>query len=311
MSLRTLRDDLSPFAGESVLTIGKYDGIHLGHQRLIERVVERAQALGVTPALITFDPHPLQVLRPELAPPLLTPLDEKAALLEALGIELLVLLTFDRAMAQTRAADFLDRLAATLRPRELWLGEDFALGYKREGDMPFIRAWAAPRGIAVESLPLVTVGGEPVSGQRIRALLDAGDVVGAGALLGRPPSVRGEVMHGEARGRTVGFPTANLVPGPERALPANGVYATRARLPDGTLQAGVTNIGVRPTFDGTERRVECHLFDWEGDLYGREITVHFLYRLREERRFESFPALLAQIRADAERARGLLLRHSA
>lgn len=304
--MQTIRDDLSTFDGETVLTIGKFDGIHVAHQMLLAHIMERAASLGVKSGMVTFDPHPAAVLRPEGAPPLLTTVHEKQQLLERLGLDLLVLLTFNRETMQTPAADYLAYLVEGLRPRELWVGEDFALGYKREGDVAFIRRWAEPRGIAVHTIPLLEVGDEVVSGSRIRALLEDGDVARAGRLLGRPPSVTGIVQEGDRRGRTIGFPTANLVPPPTHALPANGVYATHTLLADGTRVPSVTNVGTRPTFDGQRRQVESHLFDWSGDLYGEEVTVQFLHRLRDERRFDGIDALLAQIRADAAQARAML-----
>lgn len=301
-----LRDDLSAFQGSSVMTIGKFDGIHLAHQHLIATINQRAAAQGAVSAMVTFDPHPEAILNPQGAPPLLTPLPEKIALLEQAGLGALLLLTFNEQLMRTRAADFLDALAGALRPRELWVGEDFALGYRREGDVSFIRQWAHARTIEVFSIPTVEVGGERVSGSRIRGLLGEGQVEAAARLLGRPPSVQGVVQQGDQRGRTIGFPTANLLPAPRQALPADGVYATRAYLPDGRWCPSVSNVGTRPTFEGTQRRVECHLFEWEGDLYGQPLTVCFYHRLREERKFSGLPALLAQIEADAAQARRYL-----
>jgi riboflavin kinase / FMN adenylyltransferase len=304
--MQVLRDDLSAFRGESVLTIGKFDGIHLAHQQLVETIKARASALNVASGMVTFDPHPDTVLNPQGAPPLLTSPQEKRALLEELDLDLLVFLTFDRALMQTRAAEFLAYLTDRLRPRELWVGEDFAMGYQREGNVAFIRAWAEPRGIEVFTIPLVEVEGERVSGSRIRALLEQGKVDEAARLLGRPPAVSGVVQQGEQRGRTIGFPTANILPDPGHALPANGVYATRTLVPGGDRVPSVTNVGVRPTFDGQRHQIESYLFDWSGDLYGQSITVQFIHRLRPEKKFDGIEALLAQIRADAEQARHLL-----
>lgn len=305
--MQLLRGDLSGFEGETVLTIGKYDGLHVAHQSLIRHIRERAAQLGAQSGMVTFDPHPAAVLSPSGPPPLLTTVPEKIALLEGMGLDVLVLLPFTRETMQTRAADYLEFLASGLHPRELWVGEDFALGYKREGNVTFIRQWAEPRGIEVFTIPLVEMNGEVVSGSRVRALLDEGSVEEAARLLGRLPSVTGVVVEGDKRGRTIGFPTANLIPDPGRAIPANGVYATRALLADGEAVPSVTNVGTRPTFEGSRRQVETHLLDWSGDLYGQEITVQFLHRLREERKFAGIEALVAQIRADAEQARALLV----
>jgi riboflavin kinase/FMN adenylyltransferase len=297
---------LSPFEGETVLTIGKFDGIHLAHQALVERIVERARESGVRSGMVTFDPHPATILNPSGAPLLLTSTTEKAALLKALGLDLLVFLTFNRELMQTRAADFLERLERYLRPRELWVGEDFAMGYKREGNIPFIRTWAGPRRIEVHTIPVVVANGEVVSGSRIRSLLAEGKVEDAARLLGRPPGVTGVVRRGDQRGRTIGFPTANVIPPPDHALPADGVYATYTRLAGGESIPGVTNVGTRPTFGSHERQVESHLFDWGGDLYDQPITTHFIHRLREERKFSGLDALINQIKSDAQAARRLL-----
>jgi riboflavin kinase/FMN adenylyltransferase len=304
--MQIIRDDFSHFQGDTILTIGKFDGLHIGHQSLLATIRDRAAAQGVLSGVVTFDPHPATVLNPSGAPLLLTDVAEKARLLEQWGIDLLVLLPFNRETMQTRAADYLAYLESGLHPRELWLGDDFALGYKREGDVPFIRAWAAPRNIAIHSVDLVEGEGELVTATRIRTLLQDGDVAGAGHLLGRAPIVRGIVQQGDQRGRTIGFPTANVIPDPLLAIPANGVYATRTLLKDGSLVPSVTNVGVRPTFDGQRRQVETHLLDWSGNLYGDEIVVQFFHRLRGEQKFSGIDSLVAQIRMDADQAKILL-----
>jgi riboflavin kinase/FMN adenylyltransferase len=304
--MQLIRGDFSDFHGETILTIGKFDGLHVGHQALLATIRERAIAKGVLSGVVTFDPHPATVLNPTGAPLLLTNNEEKARLLEGWSIDLLVLLPFNRETMKTRAADYLDYLVSGLRPRELWLGNDFALGYKREGDIPFIKAWAEPRGIEIHSMPLVERGGEMVTATRIRNLLITGDVEGAAPLLGRAPTVRGIVQQGDQRGRTIGFPTANVIPDPLLMTPANGVYATRTTLEDGSVVPSVTNVGVRPTFDGQRRQVETHLLDWSGNLYGQEIVVQFFHRLRGEQKFSGIDSLVAQIRMDAEQAGELL-----
>ncbi|HYN87403.1 MAG TPA: bifunctional riboflavin kinase/FAD synthetase [Ardenticatenaceae bacterium] len=297
-----LRDDFSSFEGESVLTIGSFDGVHLGHQALIEPVRRRAADLGAVPALLTFDPHPAAVLSPRGQPPLLTPLPHKLRLLDELGIELVALITFTRETAATRAVDFLRLLHTTLRIRELWVGPDFALGHKREGNLAYLQRWGHEHGVAVTAVEPVRIGGEVVSSSRIRARLQAGDVEGATQLLGRPPTVGGVVAQGDQRGRQIGFPTANVVPDPTVALPANGVYVTLAEV-RGERHPAVTNVGVRPTFGGARQLVETYLLDWQGDLYGHELAAHFLHRLRPEMKFDGIAALVAQIQADAEAAR--------
>lgn len=304
--MQLIRGDFSQFQGETILTIGKFDGLHVGHQALLATIRERAIAKGLLSGVVTFDPHPATVLNPSGAPLLLTNNEEKGRLLDAWGIDLLVLLPFNRETMQTRAADYLEYLVSGLRPRELWLGHDFALGYKREGDIPFIRAWAEPRGIEIHSMGLVEREGELVTATRVRAALEAGAVETAGTLLGRAPTVRGIVQQGDQRGRTIGFPTANLIPDPSLMTPANGVYATRTTLEDGSIVPSVTNVGVRPTFDEQRRQVETHLLQWSGNLYGQEIVVQFFHRLRGEQKFSGIDSLVAQIRKDAEQAGELL-----
>lgn len=300
-----LRDDFSRFDGESILTIGKFDGIHLGHQALINQVKTRAAGVGVVPALLTFDPHPAAVLSPRGQPPLLTPLPEKLHLLDRMGIELVALVTFTRETAATTAADFLRMVQNGLRPRELWVGPDFALGHNREGNVPYLRHWGVEHGVGVGTVEPVKLDGEVVSGSRIRSLLDAGDVESAARLLGRPPTVVGLVARGDQRGRRLGFPTANVVPDPNKAIPANGVYVTLTEVAGGRYPA-VTNVGVRPTFGGTQRMVEAYLLDWTGDLYGHQLSILFLHRLRPELKFQSIDALVAQIEADIAQARDWL-----
>ena len=297
---------MSLFEGESILTIGNFDGIHLGHQALIKHIKQRAASFGIKCGMVTFDPHPVTVIRPNQAPLFLNTLCEKERLLEKLDLDLLALITFTRQTMNTRAADFLDYLVTGLRPRELWIGQNFALGYRREGDVAFIRRWAEPKGIAVRPIPLVEKEGQTVSSTQIRALLAEGHVEEASKLLGRSYSITGMVQEGHQRGRTIGFPTANIKPEVNRAIPANGVYATRAVLPSGEQVDSVTNIGVRPTFNGQQRLIECHLFDWSGDLYDQKLAVHFVKRLREEKKFNNIQELLTQIQSDAQEARQIL-----
>ena len=305
--MQVLRDDFAAFDGETVLTIGNFDGIHLGHQDVIQHVRDRAAELSVKSGLITFDPHPSTVLRPDGPPPLLTPLDEKITLLEEMGLDLLGLLTFNQALMRTRAADFMTYLAETLRPREIWVGSDFAMGYKREGDVAFMQAWAEPHGIRVEPLDLVLEAGESITSSPIRSLLAEGQVEEAARLLGRPYATTGVVQHGNKRGRSIGYPTANFVPHASQAIPADGVYATFTTLPDGTRLPSATNVGVRPTFDnGDERNIESFILDWAGDLYGQPVGVEFIPRLRGEEKFSSVEDLVEQIDRDVALTRDLL-----
>ncbi len=308
--LMRIVDDLTQFdlPGESIITIGAFDGLHRGHQALIGHVLRRARETGCTAALVTFHPHPAAVLAPERAPLLLTTPAEKAALLEEMGLDLMVLLPFDRPTAATPARAFMETLCAHLHPREIWVGADFALGRGREGDVAFLSKLGRELGYQIRPLQPVRENGQVISSSRIRALLERGDVEEAGRLLGRHPRLSGEVVYGAQRGRTLGFPTANLEIPPGRAVPANGVYATLVRIGEERYR-GVTNVGVRPSFDNGRRTVETHIFDFDEDIYGCRLTVEFIARLRDERRFENIGDLVAQIRQDGDRARRLLARY--
>jgi riboflavin kinase/FMN adenylyltransferase len=286
----------------SVLTMGKFDGLHLGHRQLIETTVERARALGLASAVLTWEPHPNVILRPGQPLELLTSLEEKVELIGRLGPDLLIVAPFTEATKATSADVYMAQIVAAVPVRELWVGEDFAMGRGRAGDVPSLMAIGAGLGFAVGAVRQVATAAGPVSASRVRELLRAGDVEGAVALLGRPFGLRGQVVEGDKRGRTIGFPTANMQIDPSHVLPADGVYACRVYL-NGLGLPAVTNVGVRPTFDGLGRKVEAHLLDWSGDLYGQSIRVEFLHRLRGEQKFAGIDALVAQIRRDADAAR--------
>jgi riboflavin kinase/FMN adenylyltransferase len=288
-----------------VLTIGKFDGVHLGHQQLIRTAIERAQALGAVSAVMTFDPHPAMVIRPDAAPRLITTLEERSAAIAALGPDYLVVAPFTRETMATPAADYMQQICRALPLRELWVGEGFALGRKREGDIPRLREIGETLGYTVGALAPVEFGGEPVHSSRVRSLLAAGDVAAITPLLGRPFSLRARIVEGDRRGRTIGFPTANLAVDPQHALPADGVYACVAEI-DGTPMPAVTNIGVRPTFDGLRHTVETYVLDWTGDLYAQMLSVAFLHHLRGERKFGGIDELKAQIAQDIAQAREVL-----
>ncbi|HMQ30472.1 MAG TPA: bifunctional riboflavin kinase/FAD synthetase [Chloroflexaceae bacterium] len=289
----------------AALTMGKFDGVHLGHRRLIETAVERARALGLASAVLTWEPHPNAVIRPGQPLQLLTSPDEKIELIGRLGPDLLIVAPFTAETMATSAESYMRQIVAAVPLRELWVGEGFAMGKGRAGDVPALMTIGTELGFAVGAVSQVLVGGQPVSASRVRELLRAGDVEGAAPLLGRPFGLRGLVVEGDRRGRTIGFPTANLQVPEVHVLPADGVYACHVALGGERLPA-VTNVGVRPTFDGVRRTVEAHLLDWDGDLYGRTIGVEFLHRLRGEQKFAGVEALVAQIRRDADRARELL-----
>jgi riboflavin kinase / FMN adenylyltransferase len=287
------------------LTIGTFDGVHRGHQALIEAVVSRARATGRLAAVLTFHPHPVAVLSPGNAPRYLTTPGEKAALLERLDVDLLVLLPFSHQVAAIPASEFMERVVFHLRPRELWVGTDFALGRNREGNVRQLRLLGRKLGYDTHQIQPVSEAGKPVSSSRIRELLRHGEVEEAGRLLGRYPTVSGEVVYGARRGRELGFPTANLEVRSERALPANGVYAVFAKL-GADRYHGVANVGVRPSFDNGERTVETHIFGFDQEIYGCDLVVEFVARLRDERRFSEIADLVRQMAQDSAKAQQIL-----
>jgi riboflavin kinase/FMN adenylyltransferase len=290
-----------------VLTMGKYDGLHLGHQQLIRTTVERARELGMRSVVLTWEPHPNAVIRPDQPLRLITLLDEKIARIADLGPDLLIIAPFTSETKATSAEAYMAQIHAAVPLRELWVGEGFAMGRGRTGDVPSLMAIGRDLGFAVGAVSEVRNSTTPVSASLVRERLDAGDVTGAQALLGRSFALRGTVVEGDKRGRTIGFPTANMQIDPLQIVPADGVYACRAFLADGSAYLpAVTNIGVRPTFDGLRRTVEAHLLDWSGDLYGQVVRLTFEQRLRGEQKFASIDDLVAQIRRDADAARSLL-----
>jgi riboflavin kinase/FMN adenylyltransferase len=276
------------------VAIGTFDGVHLGHREVI----------GGADTVVTFDPHPQAVVAPGTQPRLLTTLGRKAELVESLGIGELVVIPFDGAFAERSARDFIDhvlveRVAAT----HVSVGENFRFGHKAQGDAALL---SGDDRFATRVVPLLEVDGEVVSSSHIRGLVAGGAVHYADELLGAPFAVDGEVQHGDKRGRTLGFPTANLVPAPGFVVPGHGVYACRVRLPDGTVVPAATNVGVRPQFvTGRGELIEAFLIDWDGDLYGRRIRIEFLRRLRGERRFETVEGLVEQMGRDVVEARSL------
>ncbi len=288
----------------TVLTLGVFDGLHLGHQLILRTVVERARAVNCVPTVITFDPHPRAVLHPENAPPLLQTFDQKLEAFSVMGIVQTIVVRFTREFASVAAGDFLrDVVRDRLRAKEVYLGRGFAFGRGREGDITFLKRMSAELGFFADEAPEVRLRGKRISSTRIRGLLADGKVNLARRMLGRPYGVEGRVAHGDERGRTLGFPTANIRPH-NRVVPRTGVYVT-ATLIDGVWRRSITNIGVRPTFeaDGVEPSVETHVLDWTGDLYDDVVRVRFLHRLRDERRFNSVEELKAQIAYDINRAR--------
>jgi riboflavin kinase/FMN adenylyltransferase len=286
----------------TVLTLGVFDGLHLGHQLIMSTVVERARAVGAVPTVITFDPHPRAVLHPESAPPLLQTFDQKIEGFGVLGIEQTIVVRFTEEFSRLRAADFLsDVVIDRLHAKEVYLGKGFAFGHNREGNIELLQRVGGELGFVAGEVPEVTLRGSRVSSSKIRELLASGHVNRARRMLGRPYGVEGRVERGSERGHQLGFPTANLHPH-NRVIPRNGVYVT-GTLIEGQWRRSVTNVGLRPTFaDASEPSVETFVMNWDGDLYGDVVRVRFLYRLRDERKFSSIDQLKSQIARDVHRA---------
>lgn len=297
------------------MTIGAYDGVHLGHQRLIAELRARARARGLSSVVVTFDRHPATVVRPESAPALLTGLDHKLELLAATGVERTLVVPFDRERADESAEDFvLEVLVRALGTALVVVGADFHFGHGRKGTVALLSEMGAAHGFDVVGWSLAgDTSGQVISSTRIRALLAAGDVAGAAALLGRPHQVRGPIVHGDARGAAeLQMPTANVAVEPGIALPADGIYAAWHERPGGARHPAVVSVGRRPTYYAShgERVLESHLLDFTGDLYGEQAAVGFVARLRDEQRFATALELATQMRADAAIAREVLAKAS-
>jgi len=299
-----------------VVTIGAYDGVHLGHQVVIGEVRALAAARGLQTVVVTFDRHPATVVRPESAPKLLCDLDQKLELLAATGIDATYVVRFDEDRAKETAEEFIDEvLVGCLSARFVVVGEDFHFGHKRGGNVDLLREVGSSRGFSVDGLALVDAAGADagdgpnVSSTAIRVLLGEGDVAAAAALLGRAHEVRGVVEHGDARGRELGFPTANLAIPSEIQLPADGIYAGWFERADGSSFRTAMSLGHRPTFYDRPTDaplLECHLLDFTGDLYDEAVKVRFVQRLRGEVKFDSVEDLVAQMGRDVDDARALL-----
>jgi riboflavin kinase/FMN adenylyltransferase len=293
---------------ELVLGIGIFDGVHRGHQTLLERVVRQARTRRGTAGALTFHPHPLTILAPPRAPRLLISLEHRLRLLGRLGLDISVVVPFTAAVASVEAETFVEEvLIGRLGARQIVTGDGFRFGRGGCGDVRLLRTVAARRRIVVESVPPVAEGGQPISSTVIREAIERGDLTSAARLLGRPASVLGRVTMGSGRGRRLGFPTANLLVD-EEVAPPRGVYAVVAALDDGVSYRGVANVGVRPTFAEPRRQplVEVHLFGYSGTLYGEMLEVSFVAKLRDEQAFVSPDALAAQIARDVAQAHRLL-----
>jgi len=296
--------ELERLRGPLFLAIGVFDGVHRGHQAVISTSAEHARAASGTPVVVTFDPHPEKVLRPESAPHLLSATQHKIALIRALGVEHLLIINFDKQFAATEPEDFVQQLVTHSKPlREICVGHEWSFGKKRRGNLDLLKKLGANMNFDVVGILPVKINGAVVSSTAIRQAIEKGDLTKAAEMLGHEYTILGTVTRGDNLGKKIGFPTANLSAHSEQ-FPPNGVYAAEARI-DGELYRGVINLGIRPTVSSgkSERVLEIHLFDFNRDIYGRDVEVRFLKFLRPEKKFENLDALVHQIRQDVEQAR--------
>jgi riboflavin kinase/FMN adenylyltransferase len=289
------------------MTIGNFDGVHLGHQDLLRRVMEDARSRGGSAVVLTFEPHPLKILAPSFAPRLILARKDKLALLRRVGIDFVVIQRFTSSFCALSPHHFVSRYLVRLGVERLWVGENFRFGKDRAGTVKDLMAWGPAAGMEVEVIPAVADSDRGISSSRIRALLEEGRVDTARRQLGRCHFIEGSVVKGHQRGRELGFPTANVRSRTE-VVPANGIYATLVQM-GGRQMHSVTSIGVNPTFGSGPRTIETHILDFKEDLYGRRLQVFFLERLREERNFPSVEGLVKQIEEDIACARGVLSRN--
>ncbi|MBG7610109.1 MAG: bifunctional riboflavin kinase/FAD synthetase [Anaerolineae bacterium] len=292
---------------KSWLTIGSFDGVHLGHQKIVRELATGAHEQGVPAVVLTFNPHPAAILRNKKYPFYLTNLEERTKLLADMGADIIITHPFNQEVMQTSAKDFMAKLQQHLHMRHLKIGYDFALGKGREGNFQKLDELGLQMGYSIDRVKALEYDGQIVSSSRIRFLLGVGEVVKVGELLARNYTVAGKVVLGDQRGRKLGFPTANLSIWTERAIPAAGVYVCRVFVRDETWDA-VTNIGVRPTFgvEGAAPQIESHILDFDDDIYGENLRVEFLSRIRGEQRFDNINELVKQIQVDISTARKLL-----
>lgn len=303
----TFLEELARFRPErdTILTIGVFDGVHLGHRHLIGQVVRQAQEQGALSAVVTLHPHPVTVLRPGTEVAYLTSLEERLGLIASLGVNLVVPVTFTLDLSRLTAREFVTLLRQHLRMAGMIVGHDFALGHGREGTPEVLQGLGKDLGFTVEVVSPLDESGTRVSSTAIRVALASGDVALANAFLGRPFTVRGTVIRGANRGRMLGFPTANFAPEADLAIPADGIYATRAHL-DRAVYNAATYVGTRPTFEQSERLVEVYLMDFAGDLYGESLRVEWVDRVRGDMKFDSAEALTAQMERDVRQVRAIL-----
>ena len=290
----------------AIVALGNFDGFHLGHQAVVGEAVARARAERRPAIVATFDPHPVRHFRPDTPPFRLTTLDQRERLFAAAGVDATAVFRFDGALAALSAEDFIaQRLVGALRVGGVATGADFTFGRAKGGDVGTLRMGGAAGNFSVDTVGPVTLNGETVSSTAIRKYLVAGDLSGAARLLTRPFAIEGVVRHGDKRGRTIGYPTANI--GLGRYLrPAYGIYAVTGRLADGRVLKGAANLGIRPQFEPPKELLEAHFFDFAGDLYGQVVEVALIERLRPEAKFDGLDALVAQMERDCARAREVL-----
>jgi riboflavin kinase/FMN adenylyltransferase len=298
LSELTAKDDM-------VLSVGVFDGVHLGHKHLLSHLKKKAKELSMLSGVVTFRRHPMEVLAPAATLPYLTGLDDKIKLIQAEGIDKVIALTFDKDLARLNAGQFVSLLQTHLRMRALVVGPDFALGYHREGNVESLRRIGKEMGFSVTVVPPLRISSEVVSSTAIREALAAGDMPRVFRLTGRQYYIKGIVVPGTGQGRGLGFPTVNVKMDPGWAIPADGVYATLTHIDDRVYQS-VTNIGSRPTFGGKQRTLETYILDFQGDLYGRELTIDVIQRLRDERKFPSVADLKKQIAEDVQNGKTIL-----
>jgi riboflavin kinase/FMN adenylyltransferase len=303
--VEALRDFSAWPKGPIHLAIGVFDGVHLGHRALIAHLARGARQNGAKAVAATFDPLPIQLLAPGAPASALSDVRDRVRLLREAGVDAVVVFGFDEAFAQLSADEFVDRVRKAGDVRRIVVGPDFHFGRRAEGDVEKLRARGKRDGFVVDAVTPIEMDGAIVSSTRIRNLLLAGDVETAALLLGRPYSIGGLVVHGEKRGRALGFPTINLQLPRERLLPRDGIYAVWAEMGEGRFKAAAS-LGVRPTFGGGERVLEAYILDFSGELYGEEVEVAFVKRIRDERAFASPAELSAQIARDVEETKGAL-----
>ncbi|MBN2107680.1 MAG: bifunctional riboflavin kinase/FAD synthetase [Deltaproteobacteria bacterium] len=293
--LKSSREAKSLGLKNPVITIGNFDGVHLGHQKILKRTIQRARALDGVSVVYTFHPHPLKVVRPEAEPQSITTFEEKIRLIEAIGIDCLVCENFTRQFAEQPPEEFIKNIIVDrIHPREIIIGHDYAFGKNRKGSIELLQKMGDIFHFKVQVIDNITIKNIPVRSTTVRRLITMGKVSLADKLLGRPYSLSGRVVHGKQR--RIGFPTANLSPG-KNLIPKNGVYAIRTQTHFGVFN-GIVNVGYNPTFDNERLTIEAHLFNFSGDLYGRDITIQFIKRVRGEKKFSDVPALVKQIERD-------------